>query len=186
MGGSIKSMNKVDLDQNREYKYSNSEYNFENVFTISLILDQIFQFMKKDDLKSLSMCSKKIYQLYCKQVKKLQIKVDIPQNRILKYSNNQYNFKKVLSIPLILDQIFKFMEKEDIKSLSLCCKKIYHLYCNQIKKLKIKENTETSNISNMNFDKYEYLFELDLNGCKNIKDYSFISHLEKLENLNLG
>ena len=78
------------------------------------------------------------------------------------------------------------MEKNEIKCLSLCCKKIYHLYCNQIKKLKIKENTETSNISNINFDKYEYLIELDLNGCKNIKDYSFISNLEKLENLNLG
>ena len=57
-------------------------------------------------------------------------KVDLTQNRELKYSNNQYNFKNVLSIPLILDQTLKFMEKEDIKCLSLCCKKIYHLYCN--------------------------------------------------------
>ena len=46
------------------------------------------------------------------------------------------------------------MEKEDIKCLSLCCKKIYHLYYNQIKKLKIKADIEESNISNIKFDKY--------------------------------
>ena len=65
-------------------------------------------------------------------------KVDLALNRELKYSNNQYNFKNVLSIPLILDQIFKFMEKDDIKCLSLCSKKIYNLYCIQIKKIKNK------------------------------------------------
>ena len=69
-------------------------------------------------------------------------KKDLTQNRELKYSNNQYNFKNVLSIQLIIDQIFKFMERDDIKCLSLCCKKIYHLYCNQIKKLKIEKNIE--------------------------------------------
>ena len=78
------------------------------------------------------------------------------------------------------------MEKNEIKCLSLCCKKIYHLNCNQIKKLKIKENIEASKISSINFDKYEYSIELDLKGCKNIKDYSIISNLEKLDNLNLG
>ena len=112
-------------------------------------------------------------------------KVNLTQNRALKYSNNQYNFKNVLAIPLLLDKIFKFMEKEDIKCLSLCCKKIYHLYCSQIKKLKIKEDIEASNISKIKFDKYEYLIELDLKWCRNIKDYSIISNLEKLEYLNL-
>ena len=100
-------------------------------------------------------------------------------------SNNQYNFKNVLAIPIILDQIFKFLEKDDIKFLSLCSKKIYQLFCNQIKKLKIKEDVEISNVSNIKFDKYKNLIELDLEGCENIKDYSFISKLEKLENLNL-
>ena len=112
-------------------------------------------------------------------------KTKLNKNGVLKYSNHQYNFKNVLSIQLILDQIFKFMEKDDIKCLSLCSKKIYQLYCIQIKKLKIKADIETSNISNINFDKYKNLIEMDLTNCENIKDYSFISNLEKLENLNL-
>ena len=44
-------MNKVDLDQNRESKYSNNQYNFKNVFSIPTT-DQIFKFMEKDDIKS--------------------------------------------------------------------------------------------------------------------------------------
>ena len=112
--------------------------------------------------------------------------IDLVRDRELKYFNNQYNFKNILSKELIIDQIFQFMEKDDIKSLSLCFKKIYQLYCNLIKKLKIKEGIETSNISKIKFDKYENLIELDLAGCKNIKEYSIISNLEKLENLNFS
>ena len=41
MKGPTKSKNKVDLDQNRESKYSNNQYNFEKIFNI-LIWDQIF------------------------------------------------------------------------------------------------------------------------------------------------
>ena len=67
-------MNKVDLYQNRESKYSNNQYNFKNVFEIKLILNQIFQFMEKDDIKSLSLGAKKIYRLYCEQIKKLKKK----------------------------------------------------------------------------------------------------------------
>ena len=113
-------------------------------------------------------------------------KVDLDQNRESKYYNNQYIFRNVFNIPLILDQIFKFMEKDDIKSFSSCSKKIYQLYCKQVKKLKIKREIEESNISNIKFDKYVYLIELDLCECENIKDYSFISKLEKLENLNFS
>ena len=76
------------------------------------------------------------------------------------------------------------MEKDDIKTLSLGAKKIYQLYCEQVKKLKIKEDIEESNILNIKFDKYKDLIELNLRECENIKDYSFISKLEKLENLN--
>ena len=72
-------------------------------------------------------------------------------------SNNQYNFENVLAIPIILDQIFKFLEKDDIKCLSLCSKKIYQLFCNQIKKLKKKEDVEISNISNIKFEEYKNL-----------------------------
>ena len=110
---------------------------------------------------------------------------NIDLNKELKYSNNQYNFKNVLSIPLILEQIYKFLENDDIRCLSLCYKKIYELYCNQIKKIKLKEDIEISKVSNIKFDKYKNLIELDLNGCENIKDFSFISKLEKLENLNI-
>ena len=107
-------------------------------------------------------------------------KANLDQYKESKYSNNQYNFKNVLAVPIILDQIFKFIEKDDIKCLSLCSKKIYQLFCIQIKKLKIKEDIKTSNISNIKFDKYKKLIELDLSECKNIKDYSFISKIEKL------
>ena len=110
----------------------------------------------------------------------------IDQNREAKCYNNQYNFKNVFEIPLILNQIFQFMEKDDIKTLSLGAKKTYELYCKKVKKLKIKEDIVESNISNIKFDKYKDLIELNLKGCWNIKDYSFISKLEKLENLNLG
>ena len=112
-------------------------------------------------------------------------KVDLDQNRETKYSNNQYNFKNIFEIQLILNQIFQFMEKEDIRDLSLCTKKIYQLYCEQVKKLKIKKDIEKSNISNIKFDKYKDLIELTLEECRNIKNYSFISKLEILENLNL-
>ena len=57
-------------------------------------------------------------------------------NKELKYNNNQYNYKKVLDIPLILNQLFKFMNNKDSKCLSLCSKDIYLLYCNQIRKIK--------------------------------------------------
>ena len=113
-------------------------------------------------------------------------KVDLNQNRESKYYNNQYNFKNVFEIKLILNQIFQFMEKDDIKGLSLCTKKIYQLYCEQVKKLKIKENIEESKISNIKFDNYKDLIELNLERCENIKDYSFISKLENLENLDLS
>ena len=79
-------------------------------------------------------------------------KIDLDQNRESKYSNNQYNFKNVFEIPLILNQIFQFMEKDDIKGLSLCDKKIYQLYCEQVKKLKIKKDVEESNVTNIKFD----------------------------------
>ena len=108
-------------------------------------------------------------------------KGDLSQNSEFKYSNNQYNIKNLLSIPLISAQIFKFIEKDDIKCLSFFSKKIYQLYSNLIKKLKTKEGIETTNISNIKFDKYEDLIELDLDRGKDIKIYAFISNLKKLE-----
>ena len=40
---------------------------------------------------------------------------DLDLNKELKYSNNQYNFKNVLSIALILVQICKFLQNDDIR-----------------------------------------------------------------------
>ena len=48
----IKSMNNVDLDQNKEVKN-----NLENILSKQIILVEIFQFMKAADIKRLSLCS---------------------------------------------------------------------------------------------------------------------------------
>ena len=93
--------------------------------------------------------------------------------------------ENVLSIPIILNQIFIFMDKENIKSLSLCNKKIYQSYCNQIKHLKINKYAEISNLIKL-FNKYENINNLDLCECNNIKDFISISKLERLEILNVG
>ena len=46
----------------------------------------------------------------------------------LKYLNENYNFENVLSIPLILNEIIQFLNKDNIKLLSLCNKKyIYYI-----------------------------------------------------------
>ena len=54
----------------------------------------------------------------------------------LEYSNND-NYGNIIFIPLILDQLFQFLDDYDKKNLYLCNKKLYQLYCNQIVKLKI-------------------------------------------------
>ena len=105
-------------------------------------------------------------------------------NEELKYFNKNYNFNSVLSVPIILNQIFQFLDKDKVKCLSLCNKKIYQIYCNQVKKLRIKRKAEISNIQVL-INKYENFNNLDLSGCKNIKDFTIISKLEKLENLNV-
>ena len=86
----------------------------------------------------------------------------------LRFSNNQYYFKNVLSIPLILNQIFKYMKYENAKCLCLCSKNTYHLFCNQIKKLicnnKIKERKIIGIVN-----KYKNILELNLEKCKILK-----------------
>ena len=100
------------------------------------------------------------------------------------------------------------MKIEDIKSLSLCNRKIYQLYCNQIKKIKInrinkrinivKIKDKYANINNLDlsecsdllsisfFEEINNIKELRLDGCYNIKDFSIISKLEKLEILDIS
>ena len=98
------------------------------------------------------------------------------------YHNNQYNFNKVLSIEYLLVQIFKFMKEEDVKCLSLCSKKIYQFYCNQIEKLIIMTISEMPNIEVL-IDKYNNAKNLKFTRCYNIEDYACISESERLENL---
>ena len=62
----------------------------------------------------------------------LKYKVQTKSERNIKQLN--YKFKNVL---LIFEQIFQFLNKDDINNLCICDKHIYQLYCNQIKKLKI-------------------------------------------------
>ena len=112
--------------------------------------------------------------------------INLNQNKELKYLDNKYNFEKIFAIPLIINQIFLFMNKNDAKSLSLCSKKIYLLYNNQIKEIKINEEIESTKMLNIILDKYKNILKLDLSKCKNINDFSFISNLEKLENLNIS
>ena len=137
---------------------------------------------------------------------------NINKINIIEIKNNKVDsnniFGNVLSIELILNQIFQFMKIEDIKSLSLCNKKIYQSYCNQIKKIKIIEINKSINIAKI-INKYTNINDIDLSECsylssisfleknKNIKelrlggsyyikDFSIISKLEKLEILDVG
>ena len=103
----------------------------------------------------------------------------------LKYFNKNYNFNNALSIELILNKIFQFLGKDKIKCLSLCNKKIYQIYCDQVKKLKINKEVENPNLKAL-IDKYDNINNLDLSYCKNIKDFTPISKFERLEYLDFN
>ena len=72
-----------------------------------------------------------------KSNKKNLKKTDFKNENNLEYSNNNYG--DIIFIPLIFDQIIKFIDNTDKMNLSLCNKKSYKLYCNQIIKLKIEK-----------------------------------------------
>ena len=91
----------------------------------------------------------------------------IKNNEELNYQYGNYDFKMVLSIPLILEQICNFIEKKDIKNLSLCNKKIYQLYCDNIKSLKINKDIKISNIIKL-LKKYKNINDLDLSECQDL------------------
>ena len=109
----------------------------------------------------------------------------------LKYLNENYSFNNALHVPLILNQIFQFLDKDKAKCLSLCDKDIYQKYCKQVEKLKIKEEAEKPNLKAL-IDKYDNINNLDLSCCRNIKelnlgkcvnikDFTIIFKLERLE-----
>ena len=104
------------------------------------------------------------------------------KNVDMKNSKNQYNYKKVICIPIILNHIFQFSTNDDIKSLKMCCKRICKLYYEQVTKLKLNRNIQTRNILKIK-ERYINLRELDLSECKKITNYSFISKFEFLEKL---
>ena len=110
---------------------------------------------------------------------------EINQNKEIKYSNRNYNFKKELFTPIILNQILLFSEQNDIQSLKLCCKRIKQIFYECATKIKINKNINLCDLSKINFQKYENLRKLDLGWCRKISKFKFISKLEKLEKLNL-
>jgi hypothetical protein len=74
------------------------------------------------------------------------------------------------------------MKEEEGKSFSLCSKKIYQVYCKQIEKLIIMTHSEMPNIGVL-IDKYNNAKNLKFICCYEIKDFTYISKLERLENL---
>ena len=105
-------------------------------------------------------------------------KKDLNEDNDRKNSIKEFNFTYELSISLVLNQILQYIEKDDMKNLYLSNKKIYDSYCSQVKQLKLRPDIEK--ISNINFDKYNNLYELNLSESFKIKDYSFIIKLKKL------
>ena len=103
----------------------------------------------------------------------------------LKYFNKTYCFNNTLCVPLILNQISKFLDKDKIKCLCLCNKDIYQKYFKQVEKLKINKEVENPNLKAL-IDKYDNINNLDLSYCKNIKDFTPISKLQRLEILNVN
>ena len=73
-----------------------------------------------------------------KKKKSLELKsIKSKKENIKEIKNFDYNYQDVLCIPLILDLISQFIDIDDKKNLSFCNKKLYQLYCSQIRKIKI-------------------------------------------------
>jgi len=102
---------------------------------------------------------------------------------IINNFNNNNSFEKI-SIPIILNQNFQFFEKDNIKCLSLCKKKLYKIYCNQVKKLKIINGVDILNLLKA-FYKYKNIKELNFEYYLFNLDFIPISQIENLEILNI-
>ena len=108
-------------------------------------------------------------------------KKDLKKNENnLKYSNNNYG--DIIFIPLIFDQIIKFIDNTDKMNLYLCNKKSYKLYCNQITKLKIEKKAKQSQIINV-LNKYKNIEYLEINDCD---DISFLDENCNIKSLILN
>ncbi len=94
-------------------------------------------------------------------------------------------YLKVLRVPLILDQIFQFLEKDDKVCFSLCSKTTHNICCNKISKIEIKKNIKDLSVLNNIHNKYKNIKELIFKKCNNLNYFSFISNIENLEVLHI-
>ena len=101
----------------------------------------------------------------------------------IKYNKRDYDFRKVICTPIILNQILQFTPKYDIYSLKIVCKRIYKLYIEQITKLRLSQRIDDNIILTIQFDKYENLRELNLEKCINIENFNFISKIYKFRKI---
>ena len=112
--------------------------------------------------------------------------IDSVENKVINSSDSQYDFKKILSIPLILNQILQFLGIDDIKSINLCFKMINQLYYELATKLKLEVNIDASTISYFKMEKYKNIRKFDLENCYKIEDFTIILKFKQLEDLNLS
>ena len=98
----------------------------------------------------------------------------------LEYSNNNHDFGDIIFIPLIMEQIFQFIDEYNKKNVYLCNKKFYQLYCNKIKKLKIFENVNKSRVKKT-FNKYKNLEYLEIYDCNDISFLDENCNIKKLK-----
>ena len=106
---------------------------------------------------------------------------DIDNKNISDNSKYDYNFGDIIFIPLILDQIFQFIDDNDKNNLYFCNKKSYQLYCDQITKLKINKKVKKSEIVKV-LNKYKNIEYLEILDCN---DISFFDENNNIKNLNL-
>ena len=104
--------------------------------------------------------------------------------------NKEINlYLKVLQVPLILDQIFQFLDKDSKTCFSLCSKAIYKLCCDRISKIEIKENIKDLGVFALNNipNKYKNVKELLFKKCNDLNYYfsSFLSNFKNLEVLHI-
>ena len=175
-----KNINKKCIIENKNSMVC-SDNIFKTALEIKLILNQIFQFLKRDDIKSLSLCNRKMYKLYCEQIIKIKINRINANINIVKILDN-YPYINNLDLSECSDLTsISFLEKNNnIKELRLnSCKNIKDFSI--ISKLKKLESLDVdyTNISDISFlEKNNNIKELRLNSCKNINDFSSISKLE--------
>ena len=106
-------------------------------------------------------------------------------NEEIKYLNRNYNFENAFTIEIVLSELYKFLDKDDIKRFYLLNENIHKSHCNQIKALKINKGAETLNLEKL-FKDYNNINNLDLSECNKIKDFTPISKFKKLTNLNVS